>query len=142
MLGRWYRRLMLYGILTVVSVLLLFLVFITLDSYRRYTATDEKKTSEKENYEYHEQKHNKIKEQYYRGIQIESKSTSIDNQYDIVGMATPKGKWTAMVIKQNMQYISTLKNLMGNNFSKLGLWQLKVKAQSLISNAMQKGKGR
>jgi hypothetical protein len=101
-----------------------------------------KEEQEEENIKYHQQKYRKIKEQYYRGIEIESKQNLLSQEYKIIGLEKPVGKWTNMVMKRNIQYISTLKNLMGTNFSKLGIWQIKVKAQSLISQAMHRGKGR
>lgn len=94
------------------------------------------------NLEYHQEKTKKLADHYYRAIEFRQNSNSINQDYNIVGFEAPKGKWTKMIMKQNLQYLSTLKNLMGNNFSKAGIWQLKVKAQNLISQAFHKGKGR
>ncbi|KYH12710.1 hypothetical protein [Neorickettsia sp. 179522] len=95
-----------------------------------------------EHEEYHKEKQRRIKDQYYRSIDLEEFNRHFGSDPKIVGIAKPQGKWTSMVIKRNMLYITTLKNLMGSNFSKMGIWQLKVKAQSMISHGMHKGRGK
>ncbi|WP_041917519.1 hypothetical protein [Neorickettsia sennetsu] len=95
-----------------------------------------------EHKEYHKEKQRRIKDQYYRSIDLEELNRHLGSDPKIVGIAKPQGKWTSMVIKRNMLYMTTLKNLMGSNFPKMGIWQLKVKAQSLISHGIHKGRGK
>jgi len=123
-------------------IVLLCVTFFLKNKKKSSAVVQENKKKDENFNQYKKGKYQKIKAQYYRGIEVESSAKFLSEDYRIVGLQEPKGKWTKMVMKQNIGYISTLKNLMGNNFSKMGFWQLKVKAQSLISQAMQKGKGR
>lgn len=133
---------MLYIILIVVIIVVLFFILAILDSYAEYkNKSSATQLDEDYNEEYHIEKHKKIKAQYYRGIQAESKNQFLTQEYNIVGVEKPKGKWTAMVIKRNLQYMTTLKNLTGNNFFNLGVWQLKVKAQSLLGQGINRARG-
>lgn len=115
----------------------LFLRFASLsEEYRQEVVKDDDHT------EYYREKHRKIKDQYYRSVDLEKFNVHVGSDPRIVEIAKPQGRWTSMVIRRNMHYMMTLKNLMGDNLSKLGIWQLKVKAQSLISHGMHKGRGK
>ena len=46
----------------------------------------------------------------------------------IVDIHKPIGKWTRMIISQQLQYISNVKHLIGDKLS--GIWQIRVKAQA------------
>jgi hypothetical protein len=134
---------MFYFTLITISIIIIIILIIALQSYSEYRKKSKlEKNSSQENHIYQKEKFNKIKDRYYRGIEIEEKNQTLEQNYNIVGFDQPKGKWTKMILMQNLKYMTTLKHLMGNNLSKLGIWQLKVKAQSLISHGIHKGKGR
>lgn len=131
---------MFYLVLTIIFIVLLILIGVLFTSYFEYKKKHKYNDNfEEEHQEYQKEKFKKIKAQYYRGIEIEQ---DINQNYNIVGFVEPKGRWTKMVIMRNLKYMTTLKDLVGNNFGKMGIWQLKVKAQSLISHGFHRGKGR
>ena len=133
-----------FGPIVIVLIVVIFLLIILLNLRPKYKQplNTEEESEEEKNIQYHEEKFKKLSDHHYRAIEFKQRYDYVSKDYNIVGFQKPHGKWSKMVMKQNMQYLSTLKNLMGNNFSKMGIWELKVKAQNLISQAFHKGKGR
>ncbi|WP_198014740.1 hypothetical protein [Neorickettsia helminthoeca] len=131
-----------YVIIAVTAIVLIVVIgfFVIYSSAGRDYLSDS--VEEGDHREYHKEKHEKIKAQYYRSIDLEQPNQRLEYDARIVGIAKPQGKWTSMVIRRNMQYMTTLKHLMGTNFSKIGIWQLRLKAQSLISQGMHRGRGK
>ena len=79
------------------------------------------------------QQKDKFQEGNINNQQMEHSSVIDNDNTKIVGVQKPIGRWTKMVLQNNMQYINIFKNLINKNNKenkKTGFWQLFIQAKS------------
>ncbi len=127
-----------YSTILIISVIIILLFIIFKKPIKKFafakedSEIDDKKLLE----EYMKKKYRRIIENEEKLLKNYQMNNLVVNS-KIVGFQKPIGKWTRMVMNTQLEYLSNVKRMLGDQFNKIGIWQMRVKAQ-----AQFKGLGR